>query len=68
MREKLLTWGLPGALGAVGYGLYLAAGLPEWAGFPMILLGALMGSALITIWRVRKGGSLRRRPDQSAEP
>jgi hypothetical protein len=53
VREKLTNWGLPGALGAAGYGLHIAAGLPDWAGFPMILLGAVTGSVLITVSRLR---------------
>ena len=55
VEKKAIAWGLPAALGAAGYGVFVAAGLPEWMVFPMILLGAVLGSALIAAWRPRRG-------------
>jgi len=52
--ERLLNWGLPGICGAAGYGVYTAAGMPNWTVFPMMFLGAITGSGALAIWRARK--------------
>ena len=49
MRDRMLRWGFPAVLGAIAYAVFLALGLPEWAVFPMILLGAVLGSVIIAV-------------------
>ena len=53
--ERLLNWTFMGAFGIAGYGIFIAAGLPEWTVFPMVFIGAFAGAALIARWRSRRG-------------